>query len=608
MDANWEYLRRAAMTVGADMMANPLRQTELQPHELLVREAIQNSLDERRADSEEPVRFLVERKSFLGAEKSALAEAFKLRELAERIQAYEPEQESGWLKFEESCLASLDDPDAGIPVVFLSDHNTNGLGGNWRRREGRDSRFHNLVLSVYASNKAEETGETLGSYGIGKMVYAVSSKIRTMAYYSTFAPSESSEENSARLMATAFLPEHNFHDSQYTGHAFLGPKSEVAEYPARPLADENAHAFIKDLGLKPRKADDTGLTVMLLDCDISPADCRDACERYWWPRLIDNDVILEFKDEGENLPAPNPTGRKEIRPFLDCYRNTVHGVKPEGYVSTEIKLKGTGKVGHMCLKPLDEKAAKANTFANTVALIRNGLVIQYNPEYAREGDPDAAGTFLASHGPAGKAFKLSEPEAHDFWNKHSDRLRTSLGEEGNDLVRRTHERIKTEFRDFQTRLKDIDHGPQGKGLDFIDDLLGSMFKKRKKGPAVSPEPARRAFSIQKRGWRDTDADIVQDRLEFKVALTPDLPETKVTCSVKASLQIREATEGSPGEFVPCNIFDEDDNLLSNGKDAFTIDLEAKTPRTLNAVAQVHPSWRTRWVVNVARNDPLPEQA
>ena len=162
------------MMVPADQMANPLQHTRLSDAELLMREAIQNSADERREDTSGPVRFSVRRRQYRGEEKSALVSKFGLAEIAERAKSF-PEAH-GWFKYEETCLSCLNDLDVPISALLLTDHNTNGLGGNWRTSEGVNSRFYNLVLSIYASNKLEDAGDLLGSYGVGKMVYAVTSQ------------------------------------------------------------------------------------------------------------------------------------------------------------------------------------------------------------------------------------------------------------------------------------------------------------------------------------------------------------------------------------------------------------------------------------------------
>lgn len=248
---SWDYLPTTAMGMSADFMANPLSSTRLSPAELLMREAIQNSVDERREGSEGPVKFTVSRRELLREEKSRVVEQLALDEIAERSQFFP--KTHGWFDAGKASLERLADPDFPLPVVVLSDYNTNGLGGRWNRGQSLKSRFHNLVLMVGSSSKFEAGENLLGSYGVGKMVYAKASNIRIMAYYSVFDPDEHSEGDFARFMATGFFPEHATQDSEvFTGHAFLGESSNDQGYPTRPLRNEDAIQFDQSLGFETR--------------------------------------------------------------------------------------------------------------------------------------------------------------------------------------------------------------------------------------------------------------------------------------------------------------------------------------------------------------------
>ena len=616
MDPKWHFLPQTAMTPPADQMANPLSHTALTDAELLMREAIQNSADERKTDADGPVRFSVRRKQYRGDEKSVLVGKFRLEEIAERAKSFK--KAHGWFKFNETCLGRLHDPDVPISALLLSDHNTNGLGGDWQTADGVNSRFHNLVLSIYTSHKQEDGTGLLGSYGVGKMVYAVASKIRTMAYYSCFDPDKSTEGASARFMATAFLQGHRTDGQDYTGHAFFGNSSETNYSPARPLIDANAHEFAECVGLERRSSDDTGLTVMLLDCDLTPQDCLDACEKFWWPRTFDKHsetyVDLEFFDGDTKLPSPNPIGRPELKPFIDCFSNIRQGVKPEGYENKKVKLRTHGDVGHLCLKALsgiEGLEALLNELANTVALIRSGLVIQYNPKYVRPGldammsfDEAVVGVFEATGEYPEKCFTMSEPAAHDKWNSNDSRLHMSLGDDGVDLVRLTHSRVKENVRDFQTRIKEVVRKPTSEGLEFLDDILGPIiFRKRKKGPPPRPKPAQRAFTVHKKGWRDPESEPIVDYLDFTIALAEGVSQEPVPCRVKAVLRILEDADARPGTAVSCTVLDDDGKLMSNGSGTFEVELAPDVAMKFRASAQVHPTWRTRWAVTVMRKAP-----
>ena len=149
------------------------------------------------------------------------------------------------------------------------------------RGQSIDNRFHNLVLSIGASEKLTQGSGMLGSYGFGKMVYALASNIRTVAYYSVFEPDEGSKGAYSRFMATGFYPRHKYNTKDYTGHAFLGKGLETSKYPTKPLTNEAATEFVDRLGFDTRNESQTGLTVFLLDCPLTIPELRTACEKYW---------------------------------------------------------------------------------------------------------------------------------------------------------------------------------------------------------------------------------------------------------------------------------------------------------------------------------------
>lgn len=604
----WEFLQRGAMMMSADQMANPLQDTDLTKAELLMREAIQNSVDERRADADEAVKFRVRRLLFHGDEKRSIVQNFQLAELRERARQFP--RAHGWLEIQQTCLPTLDDPDVPIPVLVLSDHNTNGLGGRWDRNDGLDSRFHNLVLSINVSEKFDGKGGLLGSWGVGKMVYAVTSNIRTMAYYSTFQPTEASEGANARFMATAFFPAHELDDeTRFTGHAFLGEPSGDERYPSKPLENSDAHDFARSIGLELRSEGDTGLTVLLLDCGLEITDCVRACEKYWWPRLLETDpavrVEMEFYEGDRRLPDPRPRRHGELNPFIDCYNNLKQRINPDGYELHPI-LPRAGKPGQLCLKGISiphGKTPEDVPLANMVALTRNGLVIQYNPGYAREGDAAAVGVFEAQGESATRAFTLSEPEAHDKWNENLDRLRLSLGPDAADLVKRTHTDIRMRFRDFQIRQSTKREEHVGDGLDFLDQLLGPMFNRRKKGPPKTPKSKPRAFSVTKRGWRNHESDPAYDMIDFTVSLANNVGVGSVRCRVGATLKVLADADGRPKDKVPAIIHSDAGQVVaSENEKSFTVDVEEGMRLKFHARAPVHKSWRTKWVVTVA-GDP-----
>ena len=297
----------------------------MSPVEVLVRESVQNSLDERRDEIDQPVRIRFERRVLVGTDKQRFIETLGLSKLAARQKYFRAAP--NWFPSGNEDLLEMSDPDFGLPILMISDFNTRGLGGRWNRRGSRNDRFFNLVFGIGGSQKwngEDETARSLGSYGYGKMVFAMCSNIRTVLYYSTFRPDEGAGNDNCRAMATAFLPPHSKNDVDYAGQAYFGNDSQYQQIPRRPLVGDEAHEWIRSLGLPQRSEDETGTSVVIPATSAEMQDIVQCCERWWWPRMRDTDPVrrvkFEFVDEGIELPGCNPRSRPELSPFLDCYK------------------------------------------------------------------------------------------------------------------------------------------------------------------------------------------------------------------------------------------------------------------------------------------------
>ena len=599
-DPGWHFLRSRAMALSAEDMASPLRLTGLSKGELLMRETIQNSVDERSSDG--AVRFVVSRVNLKGIAKRNVVERLRLLEIRDRAR-YFPE-DHGWFRDAEACLRSLENLDVPLPIISLADHGTNGLGGEWNRGMSSENRFHNLVLSIGGSAKLMADG-LLGSHGLGKMVYALASNLRTVAYYSTFRPDAGSGDHHARFLATGFFPKHRTEQGfEFTGHAFLGQPSEDDEYPTAPLVDDAADEYVESLGFPTRSRDDTGLTVFLLDCPLSVDELRAACEKYWWPRLIDDRspdyVSLEFVDQGTTASRIRPATNPRLRPFVNCYRNLRDGHEPPGYETVKLPKRGmTG--GILCLQGRDTAAdGEDDDLCNAVAFVRRGLVVTYERDYAKEGCPDATGVFKVTEDNE-KAFTYSEPPAHDEWNPNNDRLLTSMGEEYSKLIRTTLNTIKNAFRDFQIRLEERPKPKPAEDISFLDDILGPMFRR---GPRIRtpPHPQTRAITIRKMARSERRGSLVRQLLDISVGLAAAAEVDERDCLVAVDLQTLVDSHGVARGTVPRTVYRANGEMAADSESpSFRLTLMRERTE-LTAEALVHPSWRVQWVVSVKPAD------
>ena len=270
--ASWGFLKDGAGILPASNMADPLRSTtRLRETDVLVREAVQNSLDERHADAAGPVRVRFERTVLTGNDKKRFVDGLRLRELSNRRDGFSAAH--NWFAAGNKVLDDMDDPAVKLPVLTISDFGANGLGGRWNRRGSKDDRFFNLVLSIGGSLKWEDEDEStgasrfLGSYGYGKMAFAMCSDIRTIVYYSTFHSDDGATRNTCRAMASSFLPQHTIKDVNYAGQAYFGMQSKETGIPRAPFVDGKAHTWIRSLGLPERSDADTGTMAHVLDME-----------------------------------------------------------------------------------------------------------------------------------------------------------------------------------------------------------------------------------------------------------------------------------------------------------------------------------------------------
>ena len=116
---SWGFLKDGAGILPASNMADPLRSTGLGETEVLVREAIQNSLDERRLDIDRPIRVRFERNVLVGEEKERFVDGLHLHELANRQERFRGSH--NWFAGGGAVLDTIEDPAVALPVVTISD-------------------------------------------------------------------------------------------------------------------------------------------------------------------------------------------------------------------------------------------------------------------------------------------------------------------------------------------------------------------------------------------------------------------------------------------------------------------------------------------------------
>lgn len=616
--ASWAYLKDGAGILPASNMADTLGGSDLTTTDVLVREAVQNSLDERRSDINRPVTVRFERRTLTGEDKRKFVDSLSLGELSERRTSFT--QSLDWFSDGNAVLDAIDDPTVPFPVLIISDFDANGLGGRWNRRSSKDDRFFNLVLSIGGSLKWEDednadTGRKLGSYGYGKMAFAMCSDIRVVAYYSTFDSDDGSEGVRCRAMATAFLPPHTQDDIDYAGQAYFGDDSGEDRIPRKPLADQKAHEWAGTLGLTQRKEERTGVTIVIPAARSSIGEIVECCEKWWWPRMRDPEplrrVVFEFVDDDNAARKCHPRSRPGLSHVMDCFKLIPSGLSGDGYINHAVTVIPEGQrraAGQLVLKSIQSSidADSHGEFTNSIALVRDGLVIRYESRFAHEDKPAVAGVFVPSSDfDIHQALVLSEPPSHDDWVENAERLRGQY-KWAREFIRLMKNRIRNLTRDFQTSQAPLHESASTNSAAFLRKALGPLFgspKNRTPRPPVPPHPQRRAFTISTRqsGRRSrTNGGDQEDYAIFRIGLSEHAPKEVVIVDVVVSLKALADVDASPTDAIPCQVVTPHGVFSEKKETTFTTELGPGKEIDIEACGQVHPHWKTQWEVSISR--------
>ena len=598
-------------------MADSLQGANLGPTDLLVREAVQNSLDERRPDSDDPVRIRFERRLLTGPDKHRFVDALDLPLMADRRRHFR--KAHNWFGKGDSVLAEIDDPDVPLAILAISDFNTNGLGGHWNRRLSRQDRFFNLALSIGGSLKWEDEEEgdadavrTLGSYGYGKMVFALNSDLRTVVYYSTFDADAHTARSRSRAMATAFLPQHTIDNRDFAGQAYYGIDSGKPENPRKPLVGRDAHAWAHSLGLPKRSEALPGTTIMVPGAAATMREIMESCDRWWWPRMQDRvrsrRVEFEFVDEDVVLPAGRPRSRPELSPFIDCYKLLKAHAAGDNYDLRDVVVKppaGQRKAGRLVLKAVtpSQDAAHNSGLTNCIALVRDGLVIRYASEFAHEDRPPVVGVFAPDSDPTTmQAFVFSEPPAHDDWVANGGRLRGKYAW-GRDFIRLTKSRIRNLTRDFQTRQEKAPSVQRADAAGFLRRALRDLFTSPGSGrPSPKPSARPRAFTVEIRASeRRTNGKSLEDCVKFRIGLSEHVSIDEVQIDLALTLAVLADDVERPIDALPPEVTVREHVRRGSAKrTVLPLTLNRSDPIHGHARAPVHHAWKTRWEISVER--------
>jgi hypothetical protein len=411
--------------IAAAGVLNQLGRPDIEPLEVLIREAIQNCWDARRED-EQGIRVEIARRHLDGAEHRALAERLL------------PQPPPG-LPLSEAMAP-------GVEILQIADFGTSGLGGPTRADRVISGGPRDFVDFVRNIGQPPDKALGGGSYGFGKAAFYLASRARTVLIDTLSRVSDGSPER--RFIACALGEQYHEGCQPYTGRHWWG---RILAGVPEPLTGDDAGAAASALGLPPRTAPEgLGTTVVIVapQVGISDTDGNDATMQFiaealawnFWPRMVATPggvhraMRFELSDDGQPIRVPNPRTHQRLRGFveaMDRLRDEQDGEsRPDPFVidRTVECLRPIRRLGRLVIqtgptaptsgvaRPVPQGARMTAAGLHHVALMRNAeLIVRYlagaEPITGRLG---YAGAFRCAID-VDRTFARAEPPTHDDW-------------------------------------------------------------------------------------------------------------------------------------------------------------------------------------------------
>jgi len=548
---NWIFQPASGMgDLNGEAIRSTLLNQGLTNTEVLTREAIQNSCDAP-LTSDSKVKVVFRLVTLNGNEKQDfLANKVFFNEIKARknVIGLQPN----------NSIDNFEDNSKPLHLLYIEDYGTHGIYGN---PHSQQSHFHKLLLSHGNRGKAREESDSGGSYGFGKAAYAGNSNIYTIFAYSEFDSNKIEDDVHSRLMGCGYFENHQFEGKDFPGRCWLGNADEKIPGMVHPFINDEAENYAELLGFKKRDSKTTGLSMLIVDCQITSIDSlRESIEDWWWPRLIENNLDIEFYKDNERLDPPKPRIRSNLKPFIECYEIT-QNITPvlNDKKSKLIKLKKfkEHETGVLACGTVDEEVIEDLNILErlgSIALIRGKrMVITYLQANKEEL---AVGVFVSSQDPyTEKVLKNSEPPSHIRWDPNSEELRKIDYKEqleagtSKELVKYILNNIKRHLREFINELT-FESKQEELRPKRLEQILGDFFRPQSKSKGSTE--AREVDPISITNLQET-FEVVNSNLktnaQFNIALTDKSQEDEVNAIINITCK-PELDEGIDDVNIP----------------------------------------------------------
>lgn len=573
---------------------NPLLGSGMPPEAILAREAIQNSCDAELKNTNQKVKIQFRRVLLSGQRKAKFIEQAGLKEILKREKSLA--LPSG------NCLSHLDDADQPLHLLYIEDYGTHGL---WGKPHDDGSHFFRLLLSLGDPSKID--GESSGgSYGFGKSVYSANSRINALFAYSTYDPALSGDDSNTRLMGCAYLPKHKFENQSFSGRAWLG-KPEGADL-VHPLSDLKAQEAASNLGFTIRSAEETGTSILIVDCGIDTEKLRESIEEWWWPRLIENNLDVVIYENQTRIDPPRPKIRNDLKPFIECFElatNRADATPPSQKKGDLNKMhqRQLGSFGYTLIQADKAEGDELKDKLGCVALIRNPRMVVSYYQTTSLSSINVVGAFVADPG-IDNILRMSEPANHDKWDPKSSRL-DALPTQDRDFVEAVCKRLKQGLRNFANAAMPATP-PSEIRPRFLEKLLGNLFKPTtsdRPGPGTQQvDPVSIRFTVQPH--TKVSGDNLKIAATMKIALKPEVTDvsTKVKLDVKCLIEEDDGVSTLDPIPLHVRVLDVDYEVLNKHPSLIEMTLDHEIPAIVEVESdEYNPDWTTQLRVQVLRD-------
>lgn len=571
--------------VNGDAVRRTIGKPDLPFWHILLREALQNSWDARIADS---IEFTLELRHLGADQQSALREMIGttpppgLPELARTVVDARP-----------------------LEVLLIADRNTRGLGGP-TRSDVVPGPNEPTDFTSFAFDMGRDPSRAVGggTYGFGKVVLYLASKVSTVAMFTQVKTTSGQIE--PRFMILSVAERAADAGKRYTGRHWWGVRDADLPDAVAPIVGPEARALATSLGMdRYIQPSDTGTTLAILaphnlnattDDEADGEDdvlsqLRDAILKWAWPHLAtasgEPSIRFRLVRDGHELTSPQVGDDPEIAHFAQAYREAeayIADARHEPSLGTELhslpknpRLRRTGVLA--LRRAVQVTPAGGDTYRDTVALMRKPrLVVAYYPIPSDPSGAYTAGVFIAADDRDAE-FAKQEPVTHEVWTQEQ-----SGGGGDKRPVWRTLLDIKASAkRDARiepdalstANLGGMAHLSRRLG-DVLSGILGPGGEAHRPAPGKpSGEPAEiSATLLGTVDWVDT-GDLVT--VDFPVAIrsrpTTDLTKWTLTVEPRIVLEGGQVEEGVPDPTIATvEGWIVDDELRVPGPDVAVIDL------------------------------------